>query len=622
MSAPEAPSAAFPKRSHTCGALRLADQSTTVTLNGWVESLRTHGGLTFVDLRDRYGMTQVVLDPRTKYSSDQNALRAEYVVAIRGTVRARPEGMRNAKLATGEIEVEAADLWILNEARVPLFEISKADAEPGEEIRLKYRYLDLRRRAMQKNLLARAAIVRIMRDTLQEEGFLDLETPLLTKSTPEGARDFLVPARNHPGKFFALPQSPQLFKQLFMISGYDRYYQVVKCLRDEDLRADRQPEFTQIDLETSFMDEEGVQEVTEGLLAKVMKDVKGIDLQLPLPRITWQESMDKYGCDKPDTRYEMLIHDLGNVFAKSGFKVFASALENGGFVRGIAVKGGAKFYSRKKIEAMQDYIKRYHAKGLAWVKYEDGDFSGPVSRFLSEEEKAGLVQEFSLEGGELLLFIADQWKVCCDSLDYLRRQTAKETGIIPKDTYKYLWVVDWPLFEYDEGDERWIAAHHPFTMPDDKGIELLETDPHKAHARSYDIVLNGYELGGGSIRIHKRDIQEKMFKALGFTKERAYEQFGFLMDALDMGFPPHAGLAIGLDRFAMLLAGKDNIRDVIAFPKNASASEPMMHAPAPVADQQLTDLGIEVAEAAKEGVEKYEASLEAEAAEDVKSHEE
>ena len=353
-----------------------------------------------------------------------------------------------------------------------------------------------------------------------------------------------------------------------------------------------------------------------------MKDVKGIDLKLPLPRITWQESMDKYGCDKPDVRYEMLIHDLGAIFANSGFKVFSSALANGGFVRGIAVKGGAKFYSRKKIDAMQDYIKRYHAKGLAWTKYEDGEFSGPVARFLSEDEKQGLIKEFGLEGGELLLFIADQWKVCCDSLNYLRRHTAKETGIIPKDTYKYLWVVDWPLFEYDEGDQRWIAAHHPFTMPDDKGIELLETDPHKAHARSYDIVLNGYELGGGSIRIHKREIQEKMFKALGFTKERAYEQFGFLMDALDMGFPPHAGLAIGLDRFAMLLAGKDNIRDVIAFPKNASASEPMMHAPSPVADQQLRELGIEVAEDAKEGVEKYEASLEKEAAEDVKSHEE
>lgn len=609
------------KRTDYCGNITSQYLDQDVLLYGWVQRVRNLGQLIFIDLRDREGIVQVVVnhDSGQELMDVASSLGQEYVVEVKGHVNERSS--KNPDMKTGAVEVIASEITVLNKAKTPPFEI-KDDLVASEQTRLKYRYLDLRRPTLQNALIMRAQIMTATNAYLSGEGFINIETPDLGKSTPEGARDYLVPSRVYPGSFYALPQSPQIFKQLLMGAGFDKYYQIARCFRDEDLRGDRQPEFTQIDLETSFMDEEGVQEVTEGLLAKVMKDVKGIDLQLPLPRITWQESMDKYGCDKPDTRYEMLIHDLGNVFAKSVFKVFASALENGGFVRGIAVKGGAKFYSRKKIEAMQDYIKRYHAKGLAWVKYEDGDFSGPVSRFLSEEEKAGLVQEFSLEGGELLLFIADQWKVCCDSLDYLRRQTARETGIIPKDTYKYLWVVDWPLFEYDEGDERWIAAHHPFTMPDDKGIELLETDPHKAHARSYDIVLNGYELGGGSIRIHKRDIQEKMFKALGFTKERAYEQFGFLMDALDMGFPPHAGLAIGLDRFAMLLAGKDNIRDVIAFPKNASASEPMMHAPAPVADQQLTDLGIEVAEAAKEGVEKYEASLEAEAAEDVKSHEE
>ena len=609
------------KRTDYCGNITSKYLGQDVLLYGWVQRVRNLGQLIFIDLRDREGIVQVVVnhDSGKELMDTAASLGQEYVIEVKGQVNERAS--KNPDMKTGDVEVIASEIDVLNKAKTPPFEI-KDDLVASEQTRLKYRYLDLRRPTLQNALILRAKIMTATNAYLSGEGFINIETPDLGKSTPEGARDYLVPSRVYPGSFYALPQSPQIFKQLLMGAGFDKYYQIARCFRDEDLRGDRQPEFTQIDLETSFMDEQGVQDVTEGLLAKVMKDVKGIDLKLPLPRITWQESMDKYGCDKPDVRYEMLIHDLGAIFANSGFKVFSSALANGGFVRGIAVKGGAKFYSRKKIDAMQDYIKRYHAKGLAWTKYEDGEFSGPVARFLSEDEKQGLIKEFGLEGGELLLFIADQWKVCCDSLNYLRRHTAKETGIIPKDTYKYLWVVDWPLFEYDEGDQRWIAAHHPFTMPDDKGIELLETDPHKAHARSYDIVLNGYELGGGSIRIHKREIQEKMFKALGFTKERAYEQFGFLMDALDMGFPPHAGLAIGLDRFAMLLAGKDNIRDVIAFPKNASASEPMMHAPSPVADQQLRELGIEVAEDAKEGVEKYEASLEKEAAEDVKSHEE
>ena len=401
-----------------------------------------------------------------------------------------------------------------------------------------------------------------------------------------------------------------------MGAGFDKYYQLAKCFRDEDLRGDRQPEFTQIDMETSFLDEKGVQDYTEGLLKKIMKDVMNIDLKTPIKRITWTDSMNKYGCDKPDTRYEMFIHDLSPIFKDSDFKVFSGAIADGGYVKGLAVKHGAKQYSRKKIDEKADYIKRYHAKGLAWVKYEDGEFSGPVSRFLTDENKEALIKEFNLEGEELVVFVADKWKVCCDSLNHLRREFAKETGIIPKDVYDFVWVVDWPLFEYDEGLGRWIAAHHPFTMPDDEGIKLLDTEPHKAHARSYDIVMNGDEMGGGSIRIHKRSIQEKMFKALGFTKKRAYEQFGYLMDALDMGFPPHAGLAIGLDRFAMMLAQKDNIRDVTAFPKNANASEPMMHAPAPVTDQQLEDIGIQVDPAFEKSVKDTEARLEQEAAED------
>ena len=445
------------KRTDYCGNITSQYLDQDVLLYGWVQRVRNLGQLIFIDLRDREGIVQVVVnhDSGKELMDVASSLGQEYVLEVKGHVNERSS--KNPDMKTGDVEVIASEITVLNKAKTPPFEI-KDDLVASEQTRLKYRYLDLRRPTLQKALIMRAQIMTATNAYLSGEGFINIETPDLGKSTPEGARDYLVPSRVYPGSFYALPQSPQIFKQLLMGAGFDKYYQIARCFRDEDLRGDRQPEFTQIDLETSFMDEEGVQEVTEGLLAKVMKDVKGIDLQLPLPRITWQEAMDKYGCDKPDARYEMLIHDLGAVFAKSGFKVFASALENGGFVRGIAVKGGAKFYSRKKIEAMQDHIKRYHAKGLAWVKYEDGDFSGPVSRFLSDEEKAGLVKEFGLEGGELLLFIADQWKVCCDSLNYLRRQTAKETGIIPKDTYKYLWVVDWPLFEYDEGDERWTAV--------------------------------------------------------------------------------------------------------------------------------------------------------------------
>ena len=603
------------KRTDYCGNITQDYLDQDVNLYGWVQRVRNLGNLVFIDLRDREGLVQVVVnhDSGKELMAIADSLGNEYVIQVKGKVVKRSS--INPDMKTGEVEVEAKEIIILNESKNPPFEI-KDDVEVAEQTRLKYRYLDLRRPSLQNAIILRSKILRATHEFFDQNGFIDIETPILGKSSPEGARDYLVPSRIYPGSFYALPQSPQLFKQLLMGAGFDKYYQLARCFRDEDLRGDRQPEFTQIDMETSFTDEQQVQDYTEGLLKKIMKDVMGIDLKTPIDRISWTDSMNNYGTDKPDIRFGMLIHDLSPIFKDSAFKVFSGAIADGGFVKGIAVKDGAQKYSRKQIEKKQDYIKRYHAKGLAWVKFEDGEFSGPISRFLTDENKAALISEFNLQGGELVVFIADKWKVCCDSLDHLRREFAKETNIIPKHVFDFVWVVDWPLFEYDEGFGRWIAAHHPFTMPDDEGIKLLDTEPHKAHARSYDIVMNGDELGGGSIRIHKRSIQEKMFKALGFTKKRAYEQFGYLLEALDMGFPPHAGLAIGLDRFAMLLAEKDNIRDVLAFPKNANASEPMMHAPAPVSEQQLTDLGIEVEDKYQEDVAKIEAKLKAQAEKD------
>ena len=603
------------KRTDYCGNITAKFINQSVNLYGWVQRVRNLGNLVFIDLRDREGLVQVVVnhDSGQELMAIADSLGNEYVIQVKGKVVKRSS--INPDMKTGEVEVEAKEINVLNKAKNPPFEV-KDNVEVAEQTRLKYRYLDLRRPSLQNAIILRSKILRATHEFFDQNGFIDIETPILGKSSPEGARDYLVPSRIYPGSFYALPQSPQLFKQLLMGAGFDKYYQLARCFRDEDLRGDRQPEFTQIDMETSFTDEQQVQDYTEGLLKKIMKDVMGIDLKTPIDRISWTDSMNNYGTDKPDTRFGMLIHDLSPIFKDSAFKVFSGAIANGGFVKGIAVKDGAQKYSRKQIEKKQDYIKRYHAKGLAWVKFEDGEFSGPISRFLTDENKASLINEFNLQGGELVVFIADKWKVCCDSLDHLRREFAKETNIIPKHVFNFVWVVDWPLFEYDEGFGRWVAAHHPFTMPDDEGIKLLDTEPHKAHARSYDIVMNGDELGGGSIRIHKRSIQEKMFKALGFTKKRAYEQFGYLLEALDMGFPPHAGLAIGLDRFAMLLAEKDNIRDVLAFPKNANASEPMMHAPAPVSEQQLTDLGIEVEDKYQDDVAKIEANLKVQAEKD------
>ncbi len=604
------------KRTDYCGNITTAYLDQKVTLYGWVQRVRNLGQLIFIDLRDREGIVQVVVDADSGKDLMQTAseLHSEFVIEVKGHVVKRSS--INSEMKTGQVEVDAQEIIVLNKAKNPPFEI-KDDLDASEQTRLKYRYLDLRRRTLQKAIMTRAKILSATHAFFDHEGFINIETPDLGKSTPEGARDYLVPSRIYPGSFYALPQSPQLFKQLLMGAGFDRYYQIARCFRDEDLRGDRQPEFTQIDMETSFLDEVQVQEITERLLKKVMKDVLHRELTLPLPRITWDDAMNFYGSDKPDMRFEMKIQDLTTLFKDSPFKVFHQAVLDGGCVKAIVVPNGSKAYSRKKISAKEDYIKRFHAKGLAWLKFEDGQFSGPIARFLDEKTQIRLRHRLFLKGDELILFVADTWKVCVDSLGWLRETVAQEMGMIDSSSFAYTWVIDWPLFEFDEGTNEWIAAHHPFTMPDDEGIKLLDTDPHKAHARSYDIVLNGHEIGGGSIRIHRRDIQEKMFKALGFTKQRAYEQFGFLLDALDMGFPPHAGLAIGLDRFAMILAGKSNIRDVLAFPKNSNASEPMMHSPAPVADQQLKELGIDATPETQEKQKKQLAHLTREASQEI-----
>lgn len=567
-----------------------------VTLMGWVQKRRNLGNLIFIDLRDREGIVQLVFSQEFGHDAWAVAdkVRSEYVLEVKGKVTKRADDAINPNMKTGKVEVEIHDVTVLNKAKTPPFYIED-NINVSADLRMKYRYLDLRRPEMLQGLLIRNKITQAAHRYLDETGFIDVETPDLTKSTPEGARDYLVPSRVYPGHFYALPQSPQLFKQLLMGAGLDRYYQIARCFRDEDLRGDRQPEFTQIDLETSFLSAEEIQDLTEGLLKAVMKATKGIDLETPIPRITWNEAMARFGSDKPDIRFGMELQDLSDLMADTEFKVFSGAVANGGQVKGICVPGAADKYSRKDIDKIQDYVKRFGAKGLAWLKLTDDGFTGPIAKFFKGQENV-IGERLGAKSGDLLLFVADSRKVVADTLGYLRKFFAKELDLIDESKFAFIWVVDWPLFEYDEGIQRWTAAHHPFTMPNEEDVHYLNDgeDPHKAHAQSYDIVLNGYELGGGSIRIHDRDIQEKMLKALGISPEKAQERFGFLLDALTYGFPPHGGLAIGLDRFAMLLAGKDNIREVIAFPKNSKAGDPLTDAPSKVSNKQLLDLDLMV----------------------------
>jgi aspartyl-tRNA synthetase len=583
-------------RTHRCTEVTSANIGQEVTVMGWVQKSRNKGGIIFVDLRDRSGILQIIFeeaDVKAEGFAKAEKLRSEFVVAIVGKVEAR-SGAVNENLATGDIEIRATELRILSEAQTPPFPIDE-DSKTKEELRLKYRYLDLRRPDLQRNIILRSKAATIVRTFLAEEGFLEIETPMLTKSTPEGARDYLVPSRVHPGNFYALPQSPQLFKQLLMCSGYDRYFQIVKCFRDEDLRADRQPEFTQIDMELSFVDIDDVLDVNERLLKKLFKETIGIDVSLPIQRMTWQEAMDRFGSDKPDTRFGMELKDVSEVVKGCGFGVFTGALEAGGSVRGINAKGQGEM-PRKKIDALVAFAKDFGAKGLAYLSIaEDGTYKSSFSKFMTEEELATLVKAMDGEKGDLLLFAADKNKVVYDVLGNLRLEIARNLEMLDKNQYNFLWVTEFPLLEWSEEQNRFSAMHHPFTMPMEEDLALLETDPGAVRAKAYDIVLNGTEIGGGSIRIFQDDVQEKMFEVLGFTKEEAYERFGFLLNAFKYGVPPHAGLAYGLDRLIMLMAKEDSIRDVIAFPKVKDASCLMTEAPNVVDDKQLDELEIALA---------------------------
>ena len=581
------------KRTCRCAELSEKNIGQEVTVMGWVQKARNTGGLIFVDLRDRSGLLQINFQEEKlgqELFDKAYKLRSEFVIAVVGTVVAR-EGGINKNLPTGAIEVVATQLRVLSEAQTPPFPIEE-DIKTKEDLRLKYRYLDLRRPDLQRNLIMRSKIATLTRQFLADEGFLEIETPMLNKSTPEGARDYLVPSRVHPGCFYALPQSPQLFKQLLMCSGYDRYFQLARCFRDEDLRADRQPEFTQIDMELSFVDEDDVMDVNERLLQKLFKEILDIDIKLPIQRMTWQEAMDRFGSDKPDLRFGMELNDVSDVVKDCGFGVFTGALENGGSVRGINAKGQGGM-PRKKIDALVKFAKDFGAKGLAYLCInEDGTYKSSFAKFMTEDELHALVEKMDGQPGDLLLFAADRNKVVYDVLGNLRLELARQLDLLDKNEYRFLWVTEFPQFEYSEEEQRYVAMHHPFTMPMEEDLELLETEPGKVRARAYDIVLNGTEIGGGSIRIHQDDIQERMFEALGFTKESAYEQFGFLMNAFKYGVPPHAGLAYGLDRLVMLMAKQDSIRDVIAFPKVKDASCLMTEAPSRVDEKQLEELCI------------------------------
>lgn len=585
------------KRTALCAEFTKEDIGKDVTLMGWADTRRDLGGLVFVDLRDRSGIMQVVFD-ESVFEGDFDkvgSIRSEFVLAVKGKIVERAEDTINPKLPTGLIEVKVRELKILSKAETPPFEIEDG-SKVREELRLKYRYLDLRRPDMQKNLILRNKIANSARAYLSENGFLDIETPMLQKSTPEGARDYLVPSRIHPGCFYALPQSPQLFKQILMISGYDRYFQITKCFRDEDLRADRQPEFTQIDTEMSFVDADDVMSVHEGLIQRVFKDVMDIDIKLPLKRLPYKEAMDRYGSDKPDTRFGLELRDVSDIVAGSEFKVFSSVVKNGGSVRAINAKGCANILARREIDALVDFVKIYGAKGMAWISIREDGLNSPITKFMTEGEISAIMERLDGQVGDILFFVGDKNTVVYDSLGALRLKLAEKLDLIQENTWDLLWVTEFPLFEYSEEEKRYVAKHHPFTSPMDEDIDKVTDDPANARAKAYDIVLNGNEIGGGSIRIHSTELQEKMFAALGFSKEEAWERFGFLLEALKYGTPPHGGLAYGLDRLAMLLAGVDSIRDVIAFPKVQNASDLMAKSPDRVDKKQLRELHIKVDE--------------------------
>ncbi|MFP3321472.1 aspartate--tRNA ligase [Planococcus sp. SIMBA_160] len=582
-------------RTHYCGEVNETAIGQRVSLKGWVRKRRDLGGLIFVDVRDRSGIVQVVFNPEISETASKvgESLRNEFVVHIDGLVVERAEGQVNTAMKTGKVEVQVDNAEIINAAKNPPFAIED-QTDVSEDLRLKYRYLDLRRPAMFETLKMRSDVTKTIRNFLDSEGFLDVETPILTKSTPEGARDYLVPSRVHDGEFYALPQSPQLFKQMLMVSGVDKYYQIARCFRDEDLRADRQPEFTQIDMEMSFQTMEDIIELNERLMIQVMKDVKGVTIDAGFERMSYIDAMERFGSDKPDVRFGMELTDVSGLVKDSAFKVFTGAVESGGQVKLINAKGQAANYSRKDIDALGEFAGRYGAKGLAWLKVEDGGVKGPIAKFFEGEMADSLIATAEAEAGDLLLFVADSKTVVADALGALRMKLGKDLDLIDQSTFKFLWITDWPLLEYDDKDGRYYAAHHPFTMPFEEDLDKLSTDPQNVRAQAYDLVLNGYELGGGSARIYKRDIQEKMFEVLGFSKEEATEQFGFLLEAFEYGTPPHGGIAFGLDRLVMLLAGRTNLRDTIAFPKTASASDMLTEAPSAVSTAQLEELSLSV----------------------------
>lgn len=584
------------KRTTYCGLVTEAFLGQEITLKGWVNNRRDLGGLIFVDLRDREGIVQVVFNPAFSEEALKIAetVRSEYVVEVQGAVTKRDPETVNPKIKTGQVEVQVTNIKVINKSETPPFSINEENVNVDENIRLKYRYLDLRRQELAQTFKMRHQITRSIRQYLDDEGFFDIETPVLTKSTPEGARDYLVPSRVHDGEFYALPQSPQLFKQLLMISGFDKYYQIVKCFRDEDLRADRQPEFTQVDIEMSFVDQEDVMQMGEEMLKKVVKEVKGVEINDAFPRMTYKEAMRRYGSDKPDTRFEMELIDVSQLGRDMDFKVFKDTVENDGEIKAIVAKGAAEQYTRKDMDALTEFVNIYGAKGLAWVKVVEDGLTGPIGRFFETENVETLLRLTGAEAGDLVMFVADKPNVVAQSLGALRVKLAKELGLIDETKLNFLWVTDWPLLEYDEDAKRYVAAHHPFTSPKEADIAKLGTAPEEAEANAYDIVLNGYELGGGSIRIHDGELQEKMFEVLGFTKEQAQEQFGFLLDAFKYGAPPHGGIALGLDRLVMLLTNRTNLRDTIAFPKTASATCLLTNAPGEVSDKQLEELSLRI----------------------------